>query len=97
MNIEEDGKTYIKIKDRQEKSIVEKNKVLEKLSKLEPLENEEYPIEELLEETLKENKQLKEDKKKAIELIRKAIVETDITGNGTLNLNELLEILGDKE
>ena len=60
----------------------------------------------------KENKQLKESldflwnkfkkvntaNRKAKELIRKALVETDITGNGTLNLNKLLEILeGDKE
>lgn len=30
---------------------------------------------------------------KAIELIKKAMIENDITGNGTLNLNELLDIL----
>ena len=44
--------------------------------------------------------QIRTDRKRiqeAIELIRKAMVESDITGNGTLNLNKLLEILGDKE
>lgn len=33
---------------------------------------------------------------KAIELIYKAMKERDITGNGTLNLNELLDILQGK-
>lgn len=50
-----------------------------------------------IEQLQQENKQLKENKKKTIELIRKAMVESDITGNGTLNLKELLEILGGKK
>lgn len=54
-------------------------------------------LQEQLEQLQQENKELKEKIDKAIELIRKALVETDITGNGTLNLNELLNILGEKE
>ena len=48
----------------------------------------------------KENEKLKEENKrifsrvnKAIELIKKALIESDITGNGTLNLSNLLNIL----
>ena len=40
---------------------------------------------------------LKQKINKAIELIKKAILERDITGNGTLNLNELLETLEAKD
>lgn len=46
-----------------------------------------------LDDVQQENERLKEDKKKAIELIRKAMLESDITGNGILNLNKLLNIL----
>ena len=36
---------------------------------------------------------LKKKINKAIELIKKALIESDITGNGTLNLSNLLNIL----
>lgn len=61
-------------------------------------------LKEEIEELKQENEKLTQlwlesqtKRKNAIELIRKTMVESDITGNGTLNLNKLLEILGDKE
>ncbi len=52
---------------------------------------------ELLEKILDAFEDVAERHFKAINLIKKAIAIKDITGNATLNLNELLETLGDKE
>ena len=61
------------------------------------LEQENKKLKESLDFLLNKFKKVNTANRKAKELIRKALVETDITGNATLNLNELLEILGDKE
>ena len=68
------------------------------------LENIDY-LEEINREKVlrKINDEIKDDYKqrneKAVELIKKALIESDITGNGTLDINNLLSILqgGDEE
>ena len=99
---EEDKVRYIELKLNEiKKNVEERDKEIERLKELcDKYEEEHKTTFETWQKDIKENEHLRTalNSKESIikevrEKINKAIINSEIVGNGTLNLSELLEIL----